>query len=471
MHRVEGDVLHSQRRVSRTSTPINHFQFQQNFPFRPNTNRSHEDEELWSSGNANFKDIVNLRDQIEYWSQRVQAAESAQASLEDRLEYLSGRDLKARVQGLHLTAKTVYELLIGRIEALETALKDKQSEGGQHSELVRITQNEANDIAVGVSSVGVTTPVTYSPSGTTAHTSFGLVKQPYKPVLTNESLMDLLRSIDFGDNSHLRLLCKLDSRDIPRAYAVSCDITIPDPYEINYVIQSGPGTSYIADHPACRPSILRNVEKLEAHGIQELRVLRLSYSVETEGYTPEEELDATRRLELWKRTARPPRYVYELGELVLAGIDHGQADNDYVPTKFNVVVDMVSPQKPVWLFMRPEFEPVKLGDPDNDQARKYLTLPSEGNNGDHMGDYADHSRIEIGACAAARIAKKIREIDLLEPAVGHSYVLIRYDGSEFGMKMLPDVEVRVQFVIPGYEEIVEGVGEGCSATMNSDNEE
>ncbi|KAI0903553.1 hypothetical protein F4823DRAFT_568570 [Ustulina deusta] len=408
---------------------------------------------------SSYTSIVNLRNQLNHWTDRVQKVETAQAYLEDRFESLRGRRLRSRSQSRNLNARILYELFVGRIEELEKNLKNMQSKRNQHSEIGQITENEPDDIAKNTADIGMLNSATR-----------GLEIQDHVAPWTQDGFIKFLRSIDFRLDSHLQLLCRLDSRDVSRDLSISCNITIPNPPEIDYILRSGPNASYIADHPACRSSRVKDMEELEEHDLKDLRVLRLSYYLKAADRTPNEEQEAERCLAEWKKTARPPRYVYDLGQLVLTGIGEDQENNNpFFPTKFNLVIDMISPQKPVWLFMRPEFEPVEPNKPDMDKTTKYITLPSQYHTGDHSRGLGNRTRTDLSSCVAARIAKKMTDINLTQRRLDYN-PLQRYDGSEYGMKMLPNSDVRVRFVTPGYEEIMEAVGLGCAAAIEGSDE-
>ncbi|KAI1273661.1 hypothetical protein F5Y07DRAFT_402232 [Xylaria sp. FL0933] len=414
-----------------------------------------------------FQDILNsisnIRDQLDYWCDRVQQAEAAQAVLEERFKDIKGRTL---CQRQNQTARVLYELLSGRLEALEQSLTEVEGNGSAHSESNRNVENESNRSAMKIAAIIKTNslhPKTTKPG------SLNLLPEDYT-VLTEEGLFKLLRDIDFGELSHLQLLSKLDNRSIPRDIPISCDITIPNPPSIFYVLRCGPGASYIVNHPACRRSAARRAEELEAHGVRDLRVVRLSYYLKRAKRSEEEERRANKSFALWQKTARPPQYAYDLGQLVLTGIEECQDDLDFIPTRFNLMVDMISPRKPVWLVMRPDFKPSNPGDPDRDQTRKYLTLPSEQHTGDHRNGPGNHTRTEINCCVAARVAKSITELRIVPESFNCSFISKLYDGSEYGMKLLPDADVRVQYVMPSFDEIMQTVGEGCSAVIDSDDE-
>ncbi|KAI0434019.1 hypothetical protein F5Y09DRAFT_350106 [Xylaria sp. FL1042] len=419
------------------------------------------------TGKLEFEDILNsianIRDQLDDWGQRVQEVEAAQALLQERFDNFKGRE---QYQRQNQTARVLYELLVGRLEALEKAANDVQKNDSTHSETTENIENESNNLAMKTATIIKTRelhPITTNP------VSLSLAPEDYT-VLTEQGLFNLLRDIDFRVRSHLQLLCRLDSHTVPRDIPISCDITIPNPPSIFYVLRGGPGAAYIANHPACRISATRRVEELEAHGMKDLRVLRLSYHLKKENRSKQEEQQANNSLALWKKTARPPQYAYDLGQLILMGIEECQNREDFVPTKFNLVVDMISPRKPVWLIMRPEFYPAKPGDPDGDITRKYLTLPSEHNTGDHRSGPGNYTRTEINCCVAARVSKSITEVRAVPESFDHSFIPKLYDGSEHGMKLLPDADVRVQFVIPSYEEIMQTVGQGRSVIIDSDDE-
>ncbi|KAI3336831.1 hypothetical protein HD806DRAFT_474932 [Xylariaceae sp. AK1471] len=393
----------------------------------------------------------NLRDQVAQWSERTQQLESAHASLEKDVTNL--KEGTSQLQPQDQDEK--YESLIRRIEELEntcsdqvapTAVETHAPEAGLLS--IQSTTDERKGCISSVEARRSTPPTQVS--GT-----LSLRKQDYvaTPILTNEGLGKLLRNINFSDLSHLRMLRELDSRKVSRDAPLFCDHVSFPLFEIDYVIRGGPTAAYIADHPSCyvSPNSDVNLDKFKLHDLEGLRVLKLTYHVKMGDRTIKEEQEAKRSITTWKKTVHPPRYIYDLGQLFLHR-KGGKEGNRFelVPTKYNIVVDIISPNKPVWLVMRPEFEP-HINRNHGRSGRRDSECP-----------FQDRHGYDLECCVTAQLAKKIEDLKISGGSFAHGSYPAFYQASEVVVDTSCDEAVRLQFSIPDLEEMLQIIGKWWS---------
>jgi hypothetical protein len=405
----------------------------------------------------------NLRDQIYQWSERTQQLESAQASLKRDVQ-----DLEKGISQLQLQNHSgKYESLVRRIDGLEDTLKNIQNAGDQQATTAAAahapeagllpTQGTTEERKPSIFSIKApqSSPSVQVPG------SLNLETQDYamSPILTNEGLGRLLRNINFSDLSHLRTLCELDSRKVSRDAPLFCDRESFSLFQIDYVVRGGPTAAYIGDHPNCSVSSNhdQSLGKLKLHGLQGLRVLKLTYHAKVEDRTIKEQQEAKRSMTTWKNMFHPPRYIYDLGQLFLHR-KGGKEGNRFhlVATKYNVVMDMTCRHKPVWLVMRPEFEPTihrSIG---------------RGVHRDSENPFQSRHGYDLERSVTAQLAKKIDDLN----TSGESFAQDSYPAfiraSEVVVETSCDEALRLQFSIPDLDEMLQVIGKGWSIGFGHD---
>ncbi|KAI0480709.1 hypothetical protein GGR56DRAFT_671799 [Xylariaceae sp. FL0804] len=204
-----------------------------------------------------------------------------------------------------------------------------------------------------------------------------------RPVLANGALARVLQTTDFGSLAQLRALKFLDTRAAPRDAVLFCDSASFAMFQVDYMLRGGPSASYIADHPSVSPFLpgspssssfsssypdvdgvsaaaaeealggpdevaewVRRTRRLAAAGLAGCRVLELDVRLHEPTAAAAAAADpaaaeSERKVFAWWRARhRPPRYVYDLGQLFLRR--KGQDRFDLLPTKYNLVVDIAA---------------------------------------------------------------------------------------------------------------------------------
>ncbi|KAI2637405.1 hypothetical protein GGS21DRAFT_511423 [Xylaria nigripes] len=190
------------------------------------------------------------------------------------------------------------------------------------------------------------------PAGTSNSARAPISQNNTSPVALNRrDLQTLLRHIDFSDVSHLLALCRVDSRQLARDLHLFCDSMTFSPMDIDYVVVGGPSAKYIEDGVVKRTTVPDFPLRPGGPSLVDLKglhVLDLAYKVRRGA-------DLS-MIPQWLINCLP-HCVYDLGQLCLHR-RYARRENtrQIIPTRFNVVVDALNPQKPVWIVLRPEFQ-------------------------------------------------------------------------------------------------------------------
>ncbi|TGJ84968.1 hypothetical protein E0Z10_g3774 [Xylaria hypoxylon] len=401
------------------------------------TSKDDDEEDQFAYDQA-LADIVeiqkNFRHQIGYWSERIQQVEQTVASVEMRCESVEPQNLPQQPQNNNQKGEPPHEVLATRTEALEAAQKNKKNNDSYDSGIYKPTVIGSEGIAKGISDI----------SSTTAPDSLGLESQDYTPSLTNDGLIKILKNMDFKNMAHFQLLCVLDSRTFSRKLPISCDIANCISFNVNCIIRSGPWAPSIVGHPACKRSPDGDLRKYKEHDFEKPRVVKLSYHLKGgQG--------GKRTLAEWEKAVCPPRYVYDLGQLCLNHNGEDQGDQSkLIATWFNVVVDIVEPEKPVWLIKRAGFELEEAHHPGSDRTRKRTKQP-----------FQPSGEPDSRSCIAALLAKNLTDLDFTPRPCGPMPYSEFRDALEQAMTMWWGTEVGMEFSIPGFEELMEIHEEGA----------
>ncbi|KAK6066098.1 hypothetical protein SCUP515_10845 [Seiridium cupressi] len=162
--------------------------------------------------------------------------------------------------------------------------------------------------------------------------------------LTRRGYQAMLRNLDFSNFAMLEALSNADSKSSLRDYNLFCDIS-PHTVSIDYVMRIG-GTAYSIMNKAPKV-VYEHHPLLRDKDLSRLRIFELSMSDEHLNR------EQTIQFEEWKEKHQPPKYVYELGALFIRRKFKGKDKEDLIATCYNVVMDAVKPEKPIWAIVRP----------------------------------------------------------------------------------------------------------------------
>ncbi|KAI1122688.1 hypothetical protein F5Y10DRAFT_253451 [Nemania abortiva] len=151
---------------------------------------------------------------------------------------------------------------------------------------------------------------------------------------------------------------------------------------------------------------------------------------------------------------RAPQYVYELGPLLL----HRQFEaskgrrsiHNIAWTRFNVVIDILSPTKSLWLIMRPEFSPRAYSHPLTGQENIDSKIPFAN----------DDPSCDLYSYSSARLMKSIDDLRPYLSFDQSSYPAFRQGLEEVFGSTFGEDGIQIQFTVPDHDEIMrEIVGE------------
>ncbi|ETS73564.1 hypothetical protein PFICI_14510 [Pestalotiopsis fici W106-1] len=174
----------------------------------------------------------------------------------------------------------------------------------------------------------------------------GLASEAYttSPKLTKESYQTLLRTFDFANIGLLEAFSKMDDRRQVREYVIFCDISHPSMW-IDYVIQVSETAYSMMEHA---PQVnYRRLPPLEDRDLSRLRIIRLRYDADL--LSPKQSII----FQKWREEHQPPTYVLEIGSLVLRHRYTKKMKDKLHDTDLSLVMDVVHPDRPVWLILRP----------------------------------------------------------------------------------------------------------------------
>ncbi|KAK7753482.1 hypothetical protein SLS62_004557 [Diatrype stigma] len=164
--------------------------------------------------------------------------------------------------------------------------------------------------------------------------------------LSNKGLKKLLQRADFRKMEHLRALSNLDDCTTPRDCILFCS-TPAQGVQHDYILRTGTTATYVRD-----PGAVRRDQEIElCHlGLGGLRIHQLEIKYATDD--PKNKSD----FKVWKKEKALPKYVYDIGQLFLRRRNRDRYELN--GTQYNIVIDITKPRKPVWLVMRPEYNPI-----------------------------------------------------------------------------------------------------------------
>ena len=181
----------------------------------------------------------------------------------------------------------------------------------------------------------------------------------------------------------MKALNRLDGQATSRDCVMFCDCQASALCEVDYVLRTGPTSTYIrcdsSDTERERNKKMRK-RGLEVLRIRELRIL-----------APDAR-DDRRRFKEWKAKTRPPKYIYDMGQLFIRRRSrdrHGRGRYELIGTNFNMVIDVTRQRKPVWLVMRPEHEAAELKKRQERASRNPFPSNVSGLNGVAIAKIAD----------------------------------------------------------------------------------
>ena len=304
---------------------------------------------------------MNIREQVTDWSLRVQQNEASLAALVTHIG-----DFSAATWREHTSQAVVGEVapLLERIEKLEHR-HESRDHASTESDSVRSDPKS-------VPKAPTSGPTTYQESTTAGIKISGSVRAGTQlealsdvgfpmqdalwgpPTLTNKGLEKFLKNIDFRDATHLKALDCMDGQATSRDCVMFCDCQASTVLEVDYVLRTGPTVTYIRCDDLDTEK--RRTKKLRKRGLEALRIRELSISAPDSS-------DDRRRFKEWKIQTKPPKYVYDIGQLFIRRRGRDRYDRgryELIGTNFNMVIDVTKSRKPVWLLMCPEHEMVEL---------------------------------------------------------------------------------------------------------------
>ena len=385
---------------------------------QPRDNVNQDLSQIKKSMEDNQHAVVNIRDQVVDWSLRVQENEASISKALASIGDLSGQTWKEQ---MHQVAANEIIPLIRRIEKLESHQESRIRPSVESSSVSSTSKPEIKASTPGPTtcqsrtenkipelSVDAKNQVPQDPS-TTANakiseseragvqldvlSNIGVsLESTYwrPPAFSNKGLERLLRQTDFRNTTHLKALKRLDAPETSRDCIMFSDCQFSAIYQVDYILRTGPTPTYLR----CEQVETDNGRKvkLRNRGLTGLKILELKIPA------PEGREDR-RRFKEWKTSKAPPKYIYDLGQLFLCR--HGKGRHELIGTKFNVVLDIAKPRKPVWLLLRPEYESIELKKHRDKDSQAPFPSREQGLNG----------------VAVAKLAESIESLDFCHDAL------------------------------------------------------
>ncbi|KAF7529952.1 hypothetical protein G7054_g9710 [Neopestalotiopsis clavispora] len=174
----------------------------------------------------------------------------------------------------------------------------------------------------------------------------GLAPTAYStaPRLTKAAYQQLLRTFDFSKIELLEAFSRMDDRRQPREYTIFCDVSHPSMW-IDYVIQVSEAAYSMMDH-ASRVRF-KHIPSVANRDLSRLRILKLKY--DDTFLTPKQSIIYKR----WQEENQPPKYILEIGSLVLRHKYTKKMKDKLHDTDLSLVMDVAHPNRPLWLLLRP----------------------------------------------------------------------------------------------------------------------
>ncbi|KAI0165901.1 hypothetical protein GGR57DRAFT_512864 [Xylariaceae sp. FL1272] len=419
----------------------------------------------------------NLTGDMADWSLRTRKLEFQYETLEQglRLEKKTSTALSTQLRNIERTLTQqdeITNMLRQRVQNLErnsTAAKFGNALSARDSAIkISESHGESDDTAIMRAITGVRSPSmgngkkNMSVPETVKNTPAALRLSPQDfmpcPIMTNRGLGKLLLNMNVSDKTdrywklysyHLRALCDLDSKANSRDISLFCDTQNFSLFDVDYVVRGGKSAAYIGDHPDCAANTKKSTyDGMNAEGLHGLRILEILYE---EVFTKDEQLQSRdSALKAWQKTTTP-RFVYDLGQLFVHRRGSHIKDHRFElwDTRYNVVIDIMSPRKPVWLVLRPEFEPL----PSDSKYRSGMHQRSE-------SPFPSRAGWKLGGSAAAQLAKGLEELkfssDSFMRGTGSSFFI----ASELVHETLSGETVRLKFKTPNLHRMAQEMAKG-----------
>lgn len=335
--------------------------------------RTHDKERMKDIGNI----VGNLRDQVADWTLRVQQSETFFETLRVKIEDPPGtawqedmrkitseaiRPLIERIKRLENSGVNYHQAKVqhpSTHDASKTAFKspftqsddDSTDQSTVNKNLQERGSITFEDQACDKKGIAAQDKNSSNEKAVQLDILSGLgissIEAFWKPAtLSNKGLKELLQSVDFRNMEHLRALSTLDDCTTPRDCVLFCDTHFYRGIQQDYILRTGTTATYIRD-----PSGVRRDQEMELyhHGWGGLRIHQLDTR-----YLPNDPKGKD-KFTAWMKEKAPPQYVYDIGQLFMRRRIGDRYELN--GTQFNIVIDIAKPQKPVWLVMRPEYDP------------------------------------------------------------------------------------------------------------------
>ncbi|KAI1265223.1 hypothetical protein F5Y18DRAFT_427345 [Xylariaceae sp. FL1019] len=409
----------------------------------------------------------NLSSDMAEYSLRTRKLEFRYKAL-DRglcLEKEASAALPVQLQSLECTL-TQQDQIINTLQQRVQDLEERNSTAAQHGSTVdpAIKCSESHEGSEETMTMSVPETVKKAPA------TLRLSQQDFTPcpMLTNQGLGKLILNMNvFRHGSppnpvrSLQLTMRMDqdikaySRDIP----LFCDTLNFALFDVDYVIRGGRTAAYIGDHPDYTANTGKsNDDGMNVEDLHGLRILEMSYEEVAElGGRDEESVKAEQlesrgsALKAWQETNSPPRFVYDLGQLFLHRRGSHVKDHriDLWSTRYNVVIDLASSRKPVWLVLRPEFEPLPSHSKYRTATHQKSELP-----------FPSRPDWKLGGAAMAQLAKGFADLKYDRDSFVRSSGASFFIASELVHGTQSGETIRLKFKTPDLGQMTEAVAQG-----------
>ncbi|KAI1337849.1 hypothetical protein F5Y15DRAFT_417636 [Xylariaceae sp. FL0016] len=279
-----------------------------------------------------------------------------------------------------------------------------------------------------------------------SHAVFGLNVQDFTaPALTNAAFTKLLQRIDFTDINQIKSLVNLDPSRQARESTLFCDsVTFPK-FDVDYTLRSGGHSCYFADHSGFLQHDAR-IASIKAQGLpwERFAELNLIGGTKVSSRSPNSQHQAaTQALEEYQDRENFPRYVYDLGQLIMRRRGKsrtGQTKMESIDTHANVVMDIVHPSKAIWVVLRP-------GAPGETKANKNESV---------------YPQFRMGGSVTAKLIKRIENLILGDKAFDGetSPEFLRASNTTFRTRA--DESFQLEYATPSFWDMRNKIAHGWS---------